>query len=157
MSVILTSFYESDDILIKYPNTLSYSVSRWQPKGFFYPDLSFLGAYDKFGNRLRLKGQERPLSTYKDNWLSYLDSNRKQVDEWIYSLDNDIDIALCCWCPHSQSTKRQMKVYGTFACHTGIIGQVLNKFRPDIQILMDKDRDEKLVNKWKPTNYKVIK
>lgn len=156
MSVILTSFRESENIIPLHPDAQIYSVSRWQPKGYFYPELPFLGAFDEFGDRLHLSGREEPLLTYREDWFSYLDVNREQVEGWLESLDDKIDIILCCWCPHSVSTRLQIKNRLTFACHTGIIGQIINKFRPDIQVIMDKDRDLNLVSKWKPNNYTVI-
>jgi len=157
MSVILTSFRESDNILKILPHAEAFSVARWQPKGYYYNALENLGAYDVNGNRLFLRNRTgNPLDGYKKDWLEYIAKNITWVDKWLKSLDNNKDIVLCCWCPYSQSTKKQIADHLTFACHTGIIGKMINKFRPDIQIYLDKDRHERLVEEWKPSDYKVI-
>lgn len=154
MAVIITSFKESDNILRTYRDVTPYSVSRWQPKGYFYETLIELAAYDIHGNRLHLKGSS--LDGYKDEWLAYIRSNITWLNKWLTSLDPYDNILLSCWCPHSNATRRQMKQYKTFVCHTGLIGRVINKFRPDMPVFMDQEHHESLIPEWKPENYKVL-
>jgi hypothetical protein len=157
MSVIITSFRESDKILKSFPDIEPWSVSRWQPKGYFYNTLEFLGAYDKYGHRLQLRGREdNPLDGYKEDWKGWLKVNVKPLNRWLKSLDNHEDIMLCCWCPHSKATREQMKKFGTFACHTGLIGRLININRPDIQLWLDFDHAQYLVPPWKPKNFRTI-
>ena len=157
MSVIITSFRESDNILKSFPDVKCYSVSRRQPKGYFYDELPFLAPYDDKGKALSLSGYpDNKLARYQLAYYDNIHKHEEQFEEWLQSLDNDVDIALCCWCPHSTSTRKQLKKFLTFACHTGIIGQIINHRRPDIQLWLDHDHAEHLVKLWKPENYRII-
>jgi hypothetical protein len=84
---------------------------------------------------------------YKSVWDDY-------IIPWSQTLDSgNIDV-VCCWCPFSESTRNQIKTFGTFVCHTGIIGQVVNHLRPDIDVYLDLDRHYKLVEEYKPKYHK---
>lgn len=157
MSIIITSFREGDKILEALPDAIPFSVARRQPKGYFHNELPFLFAYDIDEKPLGLRNYEKQgnLFDYKMDYLDYLTKNAFAVDEWLKSLDSNVDIMLCCWCPHSRSTKRQLKEHLTFACHTGIIGQMINYRRPDIQLYLDNDHTN-LVDQWKPEFYRII-
>lgn len=154
MTVIISSFKESDKILKPFPDIECFSVSRWQPKGYVYPTFEFLGAYDKNGSRLYLRNSS--LERYKHQWKEYIASNWAWVEDWLNSLDNEKDIMLCCWCPHSKSTQNQMKQFGTFVCHTGLIGRLINKYRPDIHLFLDFEHAQYLVPEYKPFKFRII-
>ena len=156
MPIILTSFKKSVNIKRSFPETEMFSVSRWQPTGFHYEVLEFLGAYDINGNKINLKGRRDPLNRYKNDLFKYYIQNWPTIQKWLDSIDNSVMISLSCWCPHSISTINQKKDFGTFACHTGLIGKIINKYRPDVEILMDKDRHLNLVPEWKPEKYSLI-
>ena len=157
MSVIITSFREGDKILEALPDAIPFYVARRQPKGYFHHELPFLFARDIEEEPLRLKNYpDMHLARYKWAYLDYLTKNDFGVESWLQSLDNNVDILLCCWCPHSQSTRRQMKKFLTFACHTGIIGQMINHRRPDVQLWLDHDHASHLVKTWKPLHFRVI-
>jgi hypothetical protein len=156
MPVILTSFKQSVHLREKYPQIEWYSVSRFQPAGFHYDTLEFLGAYDVNGDRLHLQGREDPLNGYKTDLFRYYIKNWGWIEKWLESLDNDVMMGLCCWCPYSNSTRIQIKKHGSFACHTGLRGKIINKYRPDIDVLMDDDRHKRLVDEWKPIKYNLI-
>ena len=153
MSILLTSFKKSSKFIDLPTPFEPYSVSRWQPSKYNYKSLDFLGAYDINGERLHLKGSSP--DKYKSQLFEFYTKNWKSVDEWLKSLDNDIHIMLCCWCPYSESTKRQLKEYDSFICHTGLIGKIINKFRPDIDVYMDKDHI-KLYKPFQPNRYRII-
>ena len=112
MSVIITSFRESDKILKALPDTIPWSVSRWQPKGYRYGELEFLGAYNKNKQRLHLRGRSEgdPLEGYKEDWKGWLKVNVTPLNKWLKSLDKHKDEMLCCWCPHSKATQDQMRI-----------------------------------------------
>jgi len=154
MSVILSSFKKSKKILNLFDNIKPYSVSRFNPSGYPYERLEFLSAYDVNGNRLRLKGSSP--EQYRHEWLKYIVKNKEIVFNWLDNLDNNVHILLCCWCPYSQSIKKQIKNYGSFVCHTGLIGNLINKYRPDIELILDKDRVFMLYRKYLPDNFKNI-
>lgn len=144
--VILTSFKQS----VKYPSE-KFSIARIQPKGFNYKELKFLAAIDEKGKKLQLKNlQEDSLNGYKETFKRGLKKRWHSVNAWLNSLSPDKDIVLCCWCPYSESSSKQMKEYGAFACHSGLIGQMIRKNRPDIQVVLDEDRQKYLVKEWWP-------
>ena len=152
MSILLTSFKKSKKYIKIFPDV--YSVSRWQPYMYHYDVLDFLAAYDIDGERLRLKGSTP--DQYKHELYQYYVSRRKEVNDWLISLDNDVNIMLCCWCPYSKTTKKHIKKKGSFICHTGLIGKLVNKYRPDIEIILDQDRHLKLYKPFKPDKYKIL-
>lgn len=157
--IILTSFQESkrllkrDGIKSRKPNV--YSVARNQPVGFSYPVLSFLAAIDIHGQKIHLRGVEDPINSYKKTLFEYYNSVCDDVLLWLSDLkEEDMDI-LCCWCPYSEATRNQIRIYDAFVCHTGLIGQLVNELRPDISIYMDGDRSEKLIDEFRP-EYKML-
>ncbi len=154
MSIILTSFKESKRIMDILSTNHIYSVSRWQPYQYTYDVLDFFGAYNIDGDRLRLK--DSSISEYKHELYKYYVHRRKDINEWLISLDQKQHIILCCWCPYSKNTQKHIKEKGSFICHTGLIGKIIQKFRPDIEIILDNDRHKWLVDDYKPINYKVI-
>lgn len=150
MELIITSFKISRDIQ-KIPSLKSipfYSVARWQPSGFKYDELSFLAACDVNGNGLSF--QDSSLYQYKHSLFEYYVSRWTEVLEWMESLSETIGIV--CWCPYSNS----IKMSGSFVCHTGLIGRMINQYRPDIDLLLDNDHHTKLINEFKPYNYKLL-
>jgi len=63
MELIITSFKTSRIIQNSVPSltdTKFYSVSRWQPSGFKYDELTFLSACDINGNRLHQQRSPQP-------------------------------------------------------------------------------------------------
>ena len=145
--LILTSFKKSK----KYVGQ-KFSIARFQPSGFVYPELTFLAATGANGEKLLLEDFEEPILGYERAYLAGIKSRWPEIKQWLDSLDNNKTIILCCWCPYSLATKAQITNFGSFCCHSGIIGQLVNKSRPDISIIMDDDRKYKLLEKWKP-NY----
>jgi hypothetical protein len=144
--VILTSFKQS----VKYPGE-KFSIARIQPKGFNYKELKFLAAIDDKGKKLQLKNlQEDSLNGYKEALKRGLKKRWHLVKSWLDSLSSDKDIILCCWCPYSESSSKQMNEYGAFACHSGLIGRMVRGKRPDIQIILDEDRQKYLIKEWRP-------
>ena len=158
--ILLTSFKESRNLLsrdgIKRNNLSLYSVARNQPSGFTYKSLPFLAALDVHGQKLKLRGVEDPINTYRNKLFEYYNSVCEELISWAMSLNNqDMDI-LCCWCPYSEATRNQVRIYNTFVCHTGLIGGIINDLRPDIDVYLDIDRHHKLILEYKPKNYKPM-
>ncbi len=153
MSVLLTSFKKSKIIKKAIPSIEMFSVSRWQPSGYSYEILEYFSAYDKYGKKLTLS---YGIESYKKDFFKANVKHWKIIQNWLTNLSNKDIIGLCCWCPHSKNSKSQIKNYNTFVCHTGLIGMIINKYRPDIELLLDKDRHQKLLLEWKPKKYKLI-
>lgn len=143
--VTLTSFAKSGQFRGK-----KYSVSRWQPKGFQYPVLDFLSAVDAAGKPLKLQKFSDPLTDYKKAFIDGIKARWDRVYPWLKGLRPSEDVVLCCWCPYSATSQKQIKEFGTFACHTGLIGQLIQKFRPDIKVVLDNDREKHLIQEWRP-------
>ena len=150
--IILTSFHKSRSILKRLqsrsPNI--YSVARKQPAGYSYPNLPFLAAIDIHGQKINLHGVEDPINSYRRTLYEYYNSVCDDIMQWVVSLESqNVDI-ICCWCPYSISTKEQIRVHGTFVCHTGLIGKIINEYRPDIEVFMDTDRAMRMIKDYKP-------
>lgn len=145
MAVVLTSFKMSKKF-----SGEKFSISRFQPKGFSFPELKFLAAIDKEGRRMALRNYIDPVAGYAQALRDAFKCRWGAIKKWLDSLTPDVDIVLCCWCPYSDATAEQMKEFGTFACHSGLIGLMIAKHRPDIQIVLDRDREEHLLPEWKP-------
>lgn len=160
MPVVLTSFQRSKEIIRKLSlagaeRIFTYSVARFQPKGFNYEELKFLAANGKNG-KLLLRNFKNPVRDYAEALKEGYLSRWNEIKKWLDSLKEEETIILCCWCPHSSQTNKQIDRFGTFCCHTGLIGKMINKHRPDITVVLDDDRDRYLVEEWKPNNYKTI-
>lgn len=145
MAIILTSFNRSKEI-----DGLKFSISRFQPKGFQLPELNFLAAVDRDGKKMLLRNYIDPIRGYEKALRDAYKERWDRIKKWLDELSSAKDIVLCCWCPYSQATKEQIQVFGYFACHSGLIGLMIEKHRPDIKIFLDQDRHEKLVPEWKP-------
>ena len=152
MSVIITSFKVSQKIQ-SYKNSIRfYSVARRQPKGFFYDELKFFRSCDVNGNRLRLN---HGVFEYKKKLLEFYVSGWDDISKWLECLKQADDVVLCCWCPYSISTKNQILTYNNFVCHTGIIGRIVNRYRHDIDVILDNDH-LKLNDEYIPHIYKSL-
>ena len=152
MPVLITSFKMSP----QYRYTFNvFSVARFQPKGFNYPELPFLAAKGPDGEKLLLRDFVDPLDGYKKALFAGYTARKRSVKTWLQNLDPDENIVLACWCPYSSSSRRQLARFGTFACHTGLIARMINKHRPDVNVILDKDHTM-LVPQWKPRRFTVI-
>lgn len=150
MAVILTSFrtWRRSGEPGGYEN--AYSVARWQPTGYCLKNLPALAAVDKRGQKMLLRHYTDPLNGYRNDLREAYAARWRAIKQWLNNLDNKQDIYLCCWCPYSTQTSSQITVHGTFACHTGLIGQMIRRHRPDIDLIMDKDREQWLTPSWRP-------
>ena len=139
--VILTSFREIEYIAgkLKVSRGDIYSVVGFQPRYYRFKELSFLIAGGS---------KEKVREVYRERW--------KEIKEWLSSLSEDSKVVLVCSCPDTREGKGQIKERGYFCCHTGLIGKMINKHRPDITVVLDEDRDKKLCSDWKPEIYKTI-
>ena len=133
-----------------------YSICRFQPAGFELPELRFFAAEDARGQRLRIEdvgGAERLADLYRDA----LASRWKEVKDCLDSLRSAPGpILLLCWCPFSEETKTSVKTVGTFLCHSGLVGKLINKHCPEVRLMLDKDRAQRLDTRWRPERYEVV-
>lgn len=143
--LVLTSFKKAKNY-----NGQKFSIARFQPSGFAFAELSFLAATDKDGNKLLLRDFRSPMEGYEKALFEGYATRWDKIKTWLDSLQEDKTVVLCCWCPYSESTKNQIREFGTFCCHSGLIGKLVNRYRPDISVVLDSDRKYKLVERWKP-------
>lgn len=158
--ILLTSFIESRRLLkrsaFQRESVDCYSVSRFQPAGFDYPVLPFLGAKDKHGVKLSLRGEKYAVHKYKHKLYEAYSENWSEIDEWLQELDNDQTVFLCCWCPFAEHSRRQLDQFKSFVCHTGLIGRIINIHRPDIDLYMDLDHHNSLATTCRPHTHKAL-
>ena len=150
MPVILTSFKEYSR-LEKYLGfkPRAYSIARYQPKGFDLPELGFLAPPLDLTiprNHRSLKGY---IAFYETSLKHAYTERWSDIKNWLVSLDKEIVTALVCWCPDTDLAKQQLMQFGCFACHTGLVGKMLNKHRPDMDVWVDRDHTQ-LVDEWLP-------
>ncbi len=139
--VILTSFTKSRQYAGE-----KYSVARFQPEGYGYPTLHFLAATDKDGEVLHLKDlTEESVSEFCTKLKAKYRKAWKEIKSWLDELTADRDIILCCWCPYSRTSQGHVQQHNKFFCHTLLIGQMIQKHRPDIKVVYDDDRTKMLM------------
>jgi hypothetical protein len=140
--IILSSFKNSSKYLCQ-----KYSVSRWQPAGFNYPELLFLAPFDNQGRKILLRDSINSLEGYRKAFIGGYVARWEEVKPWLDSLIPETNMVLCCWCPYSKPSREQLKKFGTYACHLGLIAQLIEMSNPEIEIILDDDR---IVEEWKP-------
>lgn len=133
----------------------AYSVARYQPKGSRFPELSFLAPLSGMAVPRNYGAFEDYLALYETSLKQAYAERWSDIKSWLDSLDGNDVIALLCWCPDTDQARQQLKQFGRFACHTGLVGKMLNRHRPDIEVWLDRDH-AKLVDEWLPTVFKVI-
>ena len=154
MPLFLTSFQRLNQY--EHLVDVAVSVSRFQPKGFSLPEISALAAKDETGGKLLLRQfTHNPLHGYRKALYRGYKKRWPAVKQWMLDLDESSMVAIVCWCPYSRATRNQLRLYGTSACHTGLIARMVQNKRPDITILLDRDHF-KLVPEWCPENYGLL-
>lgn len=151
MAVYLTSFVEYRRIERDLPEHEAYSVARWAPDfARQLPVLEPLAANDRNDRPMRLDSYTDPVTGYADELREAYRRRWSRIKPWLDELNPSREIYLLCWCPHSNPTRKQIELHGTFCCHNGLIGKMIRKHRPDIEVMMDKDRQLHLTPTWKP-------
>jgi hypothetical protein len=143
-NIILSSYHYAKKI-----NHDKFSVARNKPFWCTYPDLQFLGAFDSNNNPLLIDsfGPSRILK-FEDELRKYYVKKWDEINKWLESLKFDDQIALCCWCPHSKTSKQQLKDHNSFLCHTLLIGKMINRHRPDLIVQCDDEREISGYRPW---------
>ncbi|SMB96816.1 hypothetical protein SAMN00808754_1668 [Thermanaeromonas toyohensis ToBE] len=108
--VYLQSFFSE-------PRATPYSVARWQPRGYRYPELRVLAPLLPDGRPIKRVSPDKYLDLYAGALASRWQDVKKTVS-WL----KKVDAALCCWC----NPERQ-KGYEKLFCHTILIGFLLEE------------------------------
>ena len=141
--IILTSFQKAKQLP---QGTKVWSVAVYQPKGLNYPKLDFFdirkdGRWIRPRNFLAFK---EPLKAYRSVLYDHFAKRSEEIQEWF--ANNPGPHALCCWCPYEKAAQRQLKEFGSFVCHTGVIFQVLQDL--GLPVTLDQDRQDKMNKLW---------
>ena len=134
--IYLTSFFRVKDLP---PGVSTYSAAVYQPKGFDFPKVHWADIR-KFGKWTRPRDfmdTPDPMLYYHDALYELYMSRKGQVEGWLKSLGGPV--ALCCWCPYDKAAKRQLDEWGSFICHTGVIGEFLTN-EMKVPVWYDGDR-----------------
>lgn len=117
MMIYLQSFFSK-------PLATPYSVARWQPQGYDYPELTpFIPILD--GRPIKGVPPDAYLELYAKALASRWDAVRHVV-KWLRGKD----VTLCCWCNPSRQ-----KHYERLFCHTILIGFLLEKAGIEVMYL----------------------
>lgn len=96
---------------------------------------------DHAGNWTRprnFEGFANPLQSYRTALLNLYGERVIEAQRWLDALEGH-DAALCCWCPSDKAAQRQLKDYGSFICHTGVLGEFISTTF-NIPVWYDADR-----------------
>lgn len=140
-NVLITSFLNARN----FETNNKFSVACWKPEWCKYPELDFLFPLDVNGIRLRLSNCGGSIDNYINELREGYADRWNKIEPWLESLKIGQQYILCCWCPNSSSAKEQIKKFGTFFCHTTLIGKMIHLHRPDLIVKLDEAREEKSV------------
>lgn len=124
----LTSFREakrlSDDVV-------AMSAARWAPDfARHWPKVEWAAPLYPDGGAIKLRDfGESPLEPYHEYMLSLYRGKWAAIKAWLQELPPEL--AICCWCPYTQTAKRQLREFGTFHCHLGVVAEVLDAAQAD--------------------------
>jgi hypothetical protein len=123
-SVYISSFFKSKDIP---DETVIYSAAVYQPKGYQFPKADWTDIRDAGGAWTRPRnyiGSERPLEAYRLALYRLYSDRIEEARRWLLGLGHR-DAALLCWCPSDKAARRQLEEFGSFTCHTAVLGEFL--------------------------------
>lgn len=124
--IYLTSFFKSKEL----PKDVEpWSAAVYQPKGYNYPKAGWTDIReDKTGEWIRprmFEGYPNSRKAYRDWLMHEYQQRRDEASIWVYSQEGDV--ALCCWCPYDKAAQRQLSDWGSFICHTAVVGEFITK------------------------------
>jgi hypothetical protein len=131
----------------------AYSIAVYQPRNF--PELPVAPVFnilDEEGKWIRPRNFMQPghvpeenyelLKDYRDALLRLYDGRRAAINRWLK--DGPKRAVLCCWCPYDRAAQRQLQDFGSFVCHSGVVGLYLKML--GVRVQYDKDREKM----WRP-------
>lgn len=135
MTVYLTSFFKTREL----PEGVEvFSGAVYQPKGYTLPKCDFADIRDEHGKWIRPRNFLDAADPAQAYFAAMQTHFAKREREIAYFCAEHPNVAICCWCPYDRAAKRQLEEFGTFICHTGPLGAVLENFGYDV--LYDEDR-----------------
>lgn len=123
-SIYLTSFFKEKEL----PSDIRrYSAAVFQPKGYNFPKASWTDIRDSAGQWTRPRnflGGRNPAESYRAALLGIYNGRVDEAREWLASVESR-SAALLCWCPYDKAAQRQIEEWGSFICHTAVLGEFL--------------------------------
>lgn len=123
--IYLSSFKDS----INLPEGVElWSAAVYQPKGYELPKAEWTDIRDKSGMWIRPRefiSTDNPPGAYREALYQLYNSRMITALQW-YNKVRDRDVALLCWCPYDKAAQRQLEEFGSFICHTAVLGEWLN-------------------------------
>lgn len=137
--IYITSFRQS----IVLPERVErWSAAVYQPKGFNYPKAAVWDIRPtEFGETQWVRprefvGHDEPLMAYRETLLNLYAARDHAIKQWLNRLQGAA--ALCCWCPYDKAAQRQLLQWGSFVCHTAVVGEHLTN--QGVEVWYDGDR-----------------
>jgi hypothetical protein len=137
--ILLTSFRNGEGLVNHMP---VWSAAVYQPRGIDFPKAQWADIRDENGVWTRPRNfvdQPRPLVSYKEALWTLYSNREEEIAEWLRENHTD-EVAMCCWCPYDRAAQRQLKEWGSFVCHTAVMGLYLENIF-EIEVHYDGDRD----------------
>lgn len=108
------------------PDVPKFSAAVYQPKGYNSPkahwaDIRRNGAWTRPRDFI---SKPSPLIVYRSALWDLYASRHDAIERWIE--DRAGSTALLCWCPYDKAAQRQLNEWGSFVCHTAVIGEYLS-------------------------------
>lgn len=121
--VFISSFVMSRYLPVDMPK---FSVAVYQPKGYGFPkaywaDIRESGAWIRPRDFI---SESLPLVAYRSALWDLYAGRHEAIERWVEDLAGSV--ALLCWCPYDKAAQRQLKDWGSFVCHTAVIGEYLS-------------------------------
>lgn len=123
--IYITSFRRSLDLPDDFQR---YSVAVYQPKGFEFPKVEWADIRDADGEWIRPRRfitEKNPRLAYRTALLAHYELRQLEASAWITE-QGDRPTALCCWCPYERAAIRQIKDWGSYICHTSVLGEFIH-------------------------------
>jgi hypothetical protein len=142
--ILLTSFKKSLTLPADYSK---FSIAVYQPKGFNYPKLPWFDIREN-GRWIRPReflSETEPLVGYREKLLEHFYKDAPEIKSWYWNQTGG-DMAFCCWCPYEKAAQRQIRQFGSFVCHTGVVYGALQYM--GIPVELDEDRKERMNKLW---------
>jgi hypothetical protein len=119
----------------------AFSIAVYQPH--WMPQLPKLDVFDirdhgKWTRPRDFVDREDPLKAYAEHLWRLYDERHHEISKTLAGLPEEA--ALCCWCPYDKAAQRQLQQFGSFVCHSEVVGQVLEYH--GVSVGKDADRQD---------------
>jgi len=119
--IVLTSFVEASRLEME-----RRSAARWAPSfAASWEEIAWMKPVRENGSAIKLRDfGEDPLEKYREYMLALYRARWSEIQRWAGALGEG-DLAAACWCPYSRIAKAQIRIFGSFHCHLGVVAEVL--------------------------------